>query len=223
MKINILTLFPSLFDSVFDSSILKRAQDNNIIKINIIDIRDFAKDKNKTVDDKPYGGGAGMVMKVDVIAKALKSIKHETYTILFSANGKTYDYKKARFLARKKDLTLICGHYEGIDARVEKLVDEVLSMGDYILTGGEIPAMAVVDSVTRFIPKTINPLSVAHESFENGLLEYSQYTRPENFQKYKVPPVLLSGDHNKIFEWRKANALIITKKNRPQLLKTKKV
>lgn len=219
MIINILTLFPSIFDSVFEDSILKRAQNKKIVKINIIDIRNFASDARKSVDDKPYGGGAGMILKVDVISKALNSIKPKPYTVLLSANGKLFNQKRAKSLSSKKNIALICGHYEGIDSRVVHFVDEVLSIGDFIMTGGEIPAMAIADSVTRLIPGVIKSESLAAESFENGLLEHPQYTRPPIFKNHKVPQILLKGNHKEILAWKEKESQKITKKNRPDLVK----
>lgn len=218
MNIWVLTLFPQIFESVFSQSIIARAIEKNIIKINIINIRDFAHDKHKTVDDTPYGGGSGMVMRFDILHEALTSIKPKPYIILLSASGRKYNQQKARGLAKRKSIALICGHYEGVDARIEDYVDEVISIGDFVLTGGEIAAMAVIDSVTRFIPESINPASSIDESFEKGLLEYPQYTRPEEFRGHKVPEVLLSGNHLKIEKWRSQAALKRTKKYRPDLL-----
>lgn len=212
MTFHIITLFPEMFEGVFSQSILARAKKENLIKINFVNPRSFAKDKHKSVDDKPFGGGAGMIMKVDIIIKALESISPKPYTILLSASGKRYNQQKAQKFAREKNLAIICGRYEGIDARVEKYVDEVISIGDYVLTGGEIASMAIVDSVTRLIPGVINPKSLESESFSpvtshqlpvTSYLEYPQYTRPENFRGLKVPKVLLSGNHKMIENWRK--------------------
>ena len=221
MTFHILTLFPEMFESVFSQSILKRAQSLKNLKVEIVNIRDFAGDKHKTVDDKPYGGGRGMVMKVDVLVKALESIGGKPYSILLSASGEKYTQKSARILANKSQIAIICGHYEGTDARVEKFADKTYSVGDFILTGGEIAAMAIVDSTTRLIPKVINPESLKSESFaiKEGLLEFPQYTRPEDFRGLKVPKILLSGNHREIERWRKAEALKKTKENRPDLLK----
>lgn len=219
MKISILTLFPEIFQSTFSKSIIKRAIDKKLISIEFINIRDFGLQKHKIVDDKPYGGGEGMVMMVEPIAKALSTIKPKPYIILLSASGKKYTQKTANSLSKKKNLAIICGHYEGIDARTEELADDVLSIGDYILTGGEIPAMVIVDSVTRLIPGSINPKSPVDESFEKGLLEYPQYTRPEIFNNKKVPQILLSGNHAKIAAWRQEQSIKRTQKNRPDLLK----
>ena len=220
MVFTILTLFPQTFQSAFSVSIIKRALDKKIIKINFINPRDFALDKHKTVDDKPYGGGKGMVMKVDVIVAALKSIKPKPYTILLSASGKKYDQKKAVSFSKKQNIALICGHYEGVDARVEKYADDIISIGDFVLTGGEIATMAIVDSVTRLIPDVITKGSTDSESFSqlSTALEHPQYTRPENFYGQKVPKVLLSGNHKKIGAWRKKESLKRTKKYRPDLL-----
>ena len=234
---HILTLFPQTFQSVFAQSIIKRAQDKKIVKINFINPHDFAIDKHKTVDNKPYGGGAGMVMKVDILVKALESIKPEPYTILLSASGKKYTQSYAAKLTKKTAIAIICGHYEGVDARVEKYVDEVISIGDFVLTGGEIAAMAIIDSVTRLIPGVISEGSTNSESFStsnviaipNGvrekqsqtLLEYPQFTRPEDFRGIKVPKVLLSGNHKQIEKWRSEQSLKRTKKFRPDLLRSK--
>lgn len=222
MTITILTLFPSTFDKVFDYSIIKRAINKKGLKIRIINIRNFSTDKYNSVDDKPYGGGAGMILKVNIILKAIESIKPKPYTILLSASGKIFNQKKAKSLSTKNNIALICGHYEGVDSRVNHFVDETLSVGDFVLTGGEIPAMALVDSITRLIPGTIKPESTIDESFENGVLEYPQFTRPKIFRKRNVPQVLLSGDHKKILEWKKTQSLSVTRKNRPDLIKTKK-
>lgn len=226
MTINILTLFPKIFESVFSESIIKRAQNKNLVSINVIDIRSWGIGKRKVVDDKPYGGGEGMVLMAKPIVKALISLKPKPYTILLSASGKKYDQKKAVSLARKKSIALICGHYEGVDARVEEYVDEILSIGDFVMTGGEIGAMAVIDSVTRLIPQVIKRESTDVESYTSltinhkslTLLEFPQYTRPEIFNKHKVPQILLSGNHEEIKKWRKDQSQKRTKKFRPDLL-----
>ena len=219
MTFHIITLFPGIFVSVFTESIIKRAVAKNLIKIKFINPRDFAKDKYKTVDDKPYGGGAGMVMKVDTLVPALESIKPKPYTILLSASGKKFNQQKAKILAKKKNVALICGHYEGVDARLEKYVDETLSIGDFVTTGGEIPAIAIIDAVTRLLPGAITKGSLEVESFDENLLEAPQYTRPENFRGQKVPKVLLSGNHKEIEKWRQQESVKRTKKHRPDLLK----
>ena len=211
MKFDILTIFPEIFNSYFNESILKRAQNKKLIKIKIHNLRDYAKDKHKTVDDTPYGGGAGMVMKVEPIFRCLKKIRKnkKTRIVLFSAKGKKYTQKNVKRLAKYDNLILICGRYEGVDERVARnLADEEISIGDYILTGGEIPAMTVVDSVSRLISGVLgNNESAKDESHSSeGYLEYPQYTKPENFQGWKVPKVLLSGNHQKIKEWRNKKA-----------------
>lgn len=223
MTITIITLFPQVFDQVFSTSIIKRAQDEKLVKINLVNPRNFAVDKHKTVDDKPYGGGRGMIMKVDIVMAALESIPGSPHTILLSASGKRYSQNYASKLAKLPNIALVCGHYEGIDARLENFVDEVISIGDYVLTGGEIAAMAIVDSVTRLIPGVIRPESLKSESFSQttNLLEFPQYTRPEIFRGLKVPQVLLSGNHKKIVVWRQKEALKRTSKFRPDLIHKK--
>ncbi|MDP2632172.1 MAG: tRNA (guanosine(37)-N1)-methyltransferase TrmD [Candidatus Curtissbacteria bacterium] len=225
---HILTLFPEIFDSVFSQSIIKRAIGKKIVKINLINPREYATDKHKSVDDKPYGGGMGMVMRPDIVIKALESISTNSYKLLLCASGQKYTQKTAQKLKSKREIVLICGHYEGVDARVEKYVDEVISVGDFVMTGGEIPAMAIVDSITRLLPGVITEGSTKSESFSpvsslqfpvSSLLEYPQYTRPESFRGQKVPKVLLSGDHKKIEQWRKKESLKRTKKFRPDLLR----
>lgn len=193
MKIDILTLFPQMFEPL-KQSILGRAIENNLIEINLINIRDFSKDKHKKVDDTPYGGGAGMVIKADVVYDAFKSVKSENAkTIFLSPQGSTLDQNKVQELSNESHLILLCGHYEGIDQRVlDEIVDEEISIGDYVLTGGELPAMVLVDAVSRYVDGVISKESVEEESFSNGLLEYPQYTRPEIFLNRQVPEVLKS-------------------------------
>jgi len=211
MKFDIITIFPNIFDSYFNESILKRAQKEKLIEINIHDLRSFTNDERRTVDDTPYGGGAGMVLKIEPIFKALKKVKSEnankkTRTIIFSAKGKKFTQKDAKRLSEYENLIMLCGRYEGVDERVkENLVDEEISIGDYVLTGGEIPAMLVVDSVSRLLPAVLgNEESIKEESHNlEGILEYPQYTKPEEFNGWLVPEVLLSGNHQKIKEWRK--------------------
>lgn len=219
MKFNVLTLFPEMFETV-KQSIIGKAIEKGIVEINLINIRDFSKNKHKKVDDTPYGGGAGMVMRPDVVYDAYKSIEDkETKVIYLSPQGKKLDQKKVEELSKEKSLTLLCGHYEGIDQRVlDKIVDEEISIGDYVLTGGEIPAMVLIDSVCRYIPEVISKESIMEESFSEGILEYPQYTRPEIFEGEKVPEVLISGHHENINKWRKQEALRITKLKRPDLL-----
>lgn len=203
---DIITIFPNIFDSYFNESIIGRAVKQDLIKINPIDLRDYTKDKHKSVDDKPYGGGAGMVMMVEPIYKAVKDIKKKGgKVVLLSAKGKKFDQKMARDFSKLKQLVLICGRYEGVDERVaEHIADEEISIGDYVLTGGELPAMVVVDAVTRLLPGVIDKESLKEESFaKTGLVEYPQYTRPEKFREWKVPEVLLSGNHKEIEKWKK--------------------
>lgn len=218
MTATIITLFPELFEGAFKSSIIKRAIDKKRLKINFVNPRDFAVDKHKSVDDKPYGGGKGMVMRVDILAKAIESIKPIPYTILLSASGKKYTQSYATKLAKLANITLVCGHYEGVDARVEKFVDDVISIGDFVLTGGEIAAMAIIDSVIRLLPGVITKGSTDIESFSQELLEFPQYTRPEVFRGLKVPKVLLGGNHKQIAKWRQEESLRRTKKFRPDLV-----
>ena len=193
MKIDILTLFPEMFDSLKES-IIGRAIENNLIEINLINIRDFSKDKHKKVDDTPYGGGAGMVIKPDVVYDAFKSVEEKSAkTIYLSPQGKVLNQEKVKELSCEKHLILLCGHYEGIDQRVlDEIVDEEISIGDYVLTGGELPAMVLIDSVSRYVEGVISTESTNEESFSDGLLEYPQYTRPEIFLKKQVPEVLKS-------------------------------
>lgn len=211
MRISILTLFPEMFKGPFEHSIIKRAQQKKKVEIELVNIRDFGIGQHRIVDDKPYGGGVGMLMRVDVIDKALTSIKNEKENIknrrvvLLDARGKTFDQKKARELAKLDHLILIAGHYEGVDERVKNLVDESISIGNYVLTGGEIPAMVIVDSVVRLIPGVLEKAQATqYESFSqlSTTVEYPQYTRPRIYKKWQVPQVLLSGNHKKIKEWR---------------------
>lgn len=220
MKIDILTLFPEMFLPL-KTSIIGRAVDSGKLEINIHDIRDYTLDKHNKCDDTPFGGGAGMVMMAQPIASAIDSIdpEHKAVRVFMSPKGRTFNQKIVLEYASKGNLLLLCGHYEGVDQRVIDLyIDEELSIGDFVLTGGEIPAMAVVDAVSRYVDGVINRDSLGEESFTNGLLEYPQYTRPQEFMGEKVPEVLLSGNHGEIAKWRKAKSLEITKKNRPDLL-----
>lgn len=219
MKFDVLTLFPEMF-STLEQSIIGKAIEKQLIEINLTNIRDFSKDKHKKVDDTPYGGGAGMIMKPDVVYDAYNSIKSKNAKVIYmSPQGKTLNQKKVEELSKEKHLIILCGHYEGIDQRViDKIVDEEISIGDYVLTGGEIPAMVLIDSVSRYVTGVLNEQSIKDESFSNGLLEYPQYTRPEVFEGMKVPEILLSGHHENIEKWRKNKSLEITKKKRPELL-----
>lgn len=220
MKFDVLTLFPEMF-GILNQSIIGKAIERELIDINLINIRDFSKDKHKKVDDTPYGGGAGMVMKPDVVYDAYKSIEDRNAKVIYmSPQGKTLNQKKVEELAKESHLIILCGHYEGIDQRVlDKIVDEEISIGDYVLTGGEIPAMVLIDSVSRYVKGVLNEESIQEESFSNGLLEYPQYTRPEIFEGVKVPEILLSGHHENIEKWRKEKSIEITKKKRPEMLK----
>ena len=219
MKFDVLTLFPEMFQAI-KQSILRRAEEKNLIQINLINIRDFSKDKHKKVDDTPYGGGAGMVMRADVIYDAYKSVQNENAKVIYlTPQGKKLDQKKVEELSKEKHLILLCGHYEGIDQRViDKIVDEEISIGDYVLTGGELPAMVLIDSVSRYVEGVLSESSTNEESFSQGLLEYPQYTRPETFEGVKVPEILLSGHHENIKKWREEKSLENTKLKRPDLL-----
>ena len=220
MKFDVLTLFPEMFEPL-KYSIIGKAVEKELIDINLINIRDFSKDKHKKVDDTPYGGGAGMVMRPDVVYDAYNSVKTENCKVIYmSPQGKKLNQEKVENLSKEKHLIILCGHYEGIDQRViDKIVDEEISIGDYVLTGGEIPAMVLIDSVSRYIEGVLKQDSIKEESFSNGLLEYPQYTRPEIFEGEPVPEVLLSGHHENIKKWRKEQSLNITKKKRPDLIK----
>ncbi|MBP3891906.1 MAG: tRNA (guanosine(37)-N1)-methyltransferase TrmD [Solobacterium sp.] len=218
MKIDVLTLFPELFDAFQTTSIIGRAIQNEVVHFSCVNIRDFALDKYKHVDDAPFGGGAGMVMKPQPLMDALNTVKEEKSHIVFlTPSGTPYTQEKAHTLAQKEHLILICGHYEGIDHRIEEEVDECISIGDYVLTGGEIPAMVVLDSVIRLLDGVIRKESTEEESFENGLLEYPQYTQPALYNGKAVPEVLLSGNHEKIRKWRLQQSLLLTKERRPDL------
>lgn len=222
MKFDVLTLFPEMFDCL-NQSIIGRAVEKELIDINLVNIRDFSKDKHKKVDDTPYGGGAGMVMRPDVIYDAYQSVKDKKAKVIYmSPQGRTLNQQKVENLSKESHLIILCGHYEGIDQRVlDKIVDEEISIGDYVLTGGEIPAMVLIDSVSRYIGGVLKQDSIQEESFSNGLLEYPQYTRPEVFEGEAVPEVLRSGHHENIERWRKEKSFEITKKKRPDLLKNK--
>jgi tRNA (guanine37-N1)-methyltransferase len=217
VQITILTLFPQIFDVVFNHSILGRAQQKGLVTLRCIDIRDFAKDKHKSVDDKPYGGGVGMIMKVDIVAKAIefarmKNIaKNKERVVLLDPRGEFFSQKIAQKFSKLEHLILVCGHYEGVDERIKHFVDSSLSIGKYILTGGEIPAMIVTDSIVRLIPNVLtHKEATLNESYTIGnTLEEPQYTRPPVFGKYKVPKILLSGNHKKISDWKENNKKIL--------------
>ena len=220
MKIDILTLFPEMFTTL-KTSIIGRAVESGKLQINIVDIRDYTLDKHKKCDDTPFGGGAGMVMMPQPIASAVEAIdpNHTARRIFMSPRGRTFNQKIVLEYGKVEHLLLLCGHYEGVDQRVLDLYfDEELSIGDFVLTGGEIPAMAVVDAVARYVDGVINEDSLSQESFASGMLEYPQYTRPQEFMGIKVPEVLTSGHHANIDAWRAKKSLEITKKNRPDLL-----
>jgi len=220
LRIDILTLFPKMFDGFLNESIIKRAIDKEIVEIEVINFREFSTLNNNQVDDTPYGGGAGMVLMCEPIYKALESIKsNDSYVILMTPDGKTYNQSLANELKLKKHIILICGHYEGFDERIRTFVDEEISIGDYVLTGGEIPAMAITDSVVRLLDGVINKESSENESFNNDLLDYPVYTKPRVFNGMEVPEVLVSGDHKKIAEWRKIEQIKKTETKRPDLLK----
>jgi len=222
MKITILTLFPEMFSGPFDYSIVKRAKEKNLIEIEFVNIRDFGIGSHKMIDDTAYGGGVGMVMKVDVLHNAIKHIKKKgikSKTVLLSASGKTYNQKIAKEYSELDHLILICGHYEGIDERISNYIDEEISIGDYVLTGGEIPAMIITDSITRLIKGVLPEGAADNESFSfEGLLEYPHYTKPQEYEGHKVPEILLSGNHPEINKWRKEKAVEKTKKIRPDLI-----
>lgn len=219
MKIDVLTLFPEMFEGVINSSIIKRAIDNELVTINVHNIRDYSKDKHKKVDDYGFGGGQGMVLMPQPIFDAVDDIKtDDSFIILLTPRGKTYNQKQAYTLANYKHLILICGHYEGFDERIRTLADLEVSVGDYILTGGEIPSMIIIDSVVRLIDGVIEEESHLKESFNDNLLDYPVYTKPVSFRGMDVPEVLLSGHHANIDKWRYEQQLKITKEKRPDLL-----
>ena len=219
MKFDVLTLFPEMFEPV-KHCIIGKAIEKKLIELNLVNIRDFSKDKHKKVDDTPYGGGAGMVMRPDVVYEAYQSVKQDQAKVIYmSPQGKKLNQQIVENLSKESHLIILCGHYEGIDQRVlDEIVEEEISIGDYVLTGGEIPAMVLIDSVSRYVEGVIKQDSIQEESFSNGLLEYPQYTRPEIFQGKAVPEILLSGHHEKIKQWRKEKSLEITKMKRPDLL-----
>ncbi|HJJ08460.1 MAG TPA: tRNA (guanosine(37)-N1)-methyltransferase TrmD [Bacilli bacterium] len=219
MKIDILSLFPFMFDNFLNTSIIKRAIEKKKVFINIINFRDYSKDSHKKVDDTPFGGGSGMVLTCQPIFDCVESIKtDDSYVILLTPTGVTYNQKLAKELTKFKHLIIICGHYEGFDDRIRTLADLELSIGDYVLTGGELASMVVTDSVTRLIDGVITDTSLEDESFNNNLLDYPVYTKPRNFRGMKVPDVLLSGDHKKIEEYRKKEQLRLTNEKRKDLL-----
>jgi tRNA (guanine37-N1)-methyltransferase len=221
MKIDVLTLFPAMFAGPLDESIIKRARDTGLLDLKIHNLRDWTHDRHRTVDDRPFGGGPGMLLKPEPLFEAIESLKREqTRVILFSPAGRKFDQAIARELAAQNDLLLVTGHYEGFDERVrEKLADDELSIGDYVLTNGALPAMVVIDAVTRLLPGVLgDDESSRDESFSHGLLEYPQYTRPAEFRGVKVPEILVSGNHAEIEKWRRERAKLRTEKRRPDLM-----
>ena len=221
MKISILTLFPDMF-SIFEHSIIGRARENKLVDLSLLNIRDYTLNKHKKVDEYPYGGGPGMVMAPQPIVDTIRYAKENNKgkVIFLGPRGKTFNQELAKELSKEEDLIFLCGHYEGIDERVYKHIDMEISLGDFVLTGGEMAAIPVIDSILRLIPGILGKEeSFMEESFYNGLLEYPQYTRPEDFEGDKVPEVLLSGHHENIRKWRRVKSLNITKKNRPDLYK----
>ena len=218
MRITVLTLFPEMYQDFISTSIIGRAIKNGIVSVDFVQIRDFAHDHYKHVDDKPFGGGYGQVMKCQPVLDALNSVKTEvSYSMMMSPTGNVYTQAKARALSQKDHIILLCGHYEGFDARINKHVDELVSIGDYVLTGGEMASMVIMDSVIRLLEGAIRQGSTEEESHENGLLEYPQYTQPADYHGDKVPDILLSGHHAKIQEWRTKQSLLLTKQVRPDM------
>ena len=220
MKIDVLTLFKDMFNNIFSESIIKRAIDNNLVEINIHNIRDYSKDPHKKVDDTPYGGGPGMVLMCQPIFDAVKALRNDnSKVILLTPGGILYKQSIAIDLSHEKHLIIICGHYEGFDERIKTICDMEISIGDYILTGGEIPCMVLIDSLTRLIDGVIRKESYENESFTNNLLDYPTYTKPRTYEGLSVPDVLVNGDHAKIDKWRYEQQIKLTKDNRPNLLK----
>jgi tRNA (guanine37-N1)-methyltransferase len=222
MQIDLLTLFPEFFASPLSQSMLQRAQDQGAVTYRVINLRDYTGDRHQVTDDRPFGGGPGMVMKIEPLAAAIRAAKErdpETRVILLGPGGAVFNQAKARELAGLNHLLLICGHYEGVDDRIHFYIDEELSIGDYILTGGEIPALIVADAVTRLLPGVLGGVGATEEeSFQEGLLEYPHYTRPRVFEGHEVPQVLVEGDHQRIARWRRCQALARTVRQRPDLL-----
>lgn len=222
LKLDIITIFPEIFFGPFEASIVKRAREKELVDINVINLRDFATDKHKSVDDRPYGGGPGMVMTPEPLFEAVKSVRTpESKVLLMAPSGEAFKQKVAAELKEESHLIFICGHYEGIDDRVRQaLVDRTISIGDYVLSNGNLAAMVIADAVIRLLPGALGcGESTEQESFSNGLLEYPQFTRPEVFEGMEVPEVLLSGNHKKIEEWRNEQSLLLTRQRRPDLFK----
>ena len=224
MKITVLTLFKEQYDAFLNTSIIKRIIDKGLVEVKLVDIRDYSIDKHRHVDDTPYGGGAGMLIRVDVLAEAIKQNKSDdTYVLLTSPKAKPYCQEDAYRLLTKKDIMIVCGHYEGVDARVEDYIDENISIGDYVLTGGELPSMVIMDSIMRLIDEGISADSLKEESYTNGLLEYPQYTRPVVYEGKEVPFVLTNGNHEEIRKYNLKMALKETYLNRKDLLDKKEL
>ena len=221
MKVDIVTAFPDMFSSLLNESILKKARENGFLEVKAHDLRDYTTDKHRQIDDTPYGGGPGMLFRVEPLHRAIEDLRGDrSHVVLFTPQGKVLRQKIVQGLSKKDHLIMICGHYEGVDERIRSFVDEEISLGDYILTGGELPAMVLLDAVTRKLDGVLGSSeSLAEESFEKGLLEYPQYTKPAEFKGVKVPEVLLSGHHQKIEDWRKEESLRRTKERRPDLLR----
>ena len=220
MKITILSLFPNMFDGFLTESIIKRAIQNEKVEVKIINFRDYSVYNNKQVDDTPYGGGAGMVLMCDPIFRCLDEIRTpKSHIIILSPEGSIYNEKKAREFSKYEDIILICGHYEGFDERIKTLADEIISVGDFVLTGGEIPSMLIADSIIRLLPGTITYESLESESFNENLLDYPVYTKPVVYRDMNVPDILLSGNHKKIDDYRESERIRLTKEKRPDLLK----
>lgn len=219
MKITILTICPEQFGDFMRTPLIARSMTSGLLDLRVVDIRDFAPGSFRDVDDSPYGGGAGMILRCQPVLDALESVRTpESRVLIMAPVGGQYTQTDAHRLAAERHLIIICGHYEGMDARIYSHADEIISIGDYILTGGEIPAMVIVDSVMRLVKGSMKEESTAEESFENGLLEYPQYTRPADYKGQKVPEVLLSGDHEAIRQWRKEQSVLLTRKHRPDML-----
>lgn len=229
MLIDVITLFPEMFGGVFGASIIKRAIDKKILEVRFTQLRDFSFDKHKHVDDEPFGGGSGMVLKPEPVYRAVRAVLKNSdenlskKIIITDPGGEVFTQSKAKELAKFDRLIFICGHYEGFDARIYDLADEIISIGDYVLTGGELPAMVMIDSVARMLPNVLgNSESAETDSFFNGILSYPQYTRPRDFEGKIVPEVLLSGNHSEIKKWREEQALKITRRRRPDLIGVEK-
>lgn len=219
MRITILSLFPKMFDGFLSESIIKRAINDDKVQVEVINFRDYSNLPNKQVDDTPYGGGAGMVLRCEPLFAAIRDLKTEdSYVIITDPTGKKYNQTKAKELSLKKHLIIVCGHYEGFDERIKTLADELVSIGDFVLTGGEVPAMVITDSVIRLLSGVINEESLASESFSDNLLDYPVYTKPADFEGMKVPDVLISGNHQKINEYRQSERIRVTKENRKDLM-----